>query len=133
DKDGAFLFDHYTAQTFGATAKRFNRKGKYHLSKWTAPSDSVCWYFEVEQPQSCELSITFAAQAEWAGQPYVICLDGEEIRAKVVETGDWYEYQTFLLDTVALRQPGKKKLTIRPAEGLPQYLMYFKSMELKPL
>ncbi|MCB9035720.1 MAG: alpha-L-fucosidase [Lewinellaceae bacterium] len=133
DENGAFLLDHYTAQTYGATVKRFNRKGKFHLSKWAAPQDSAVWYFEVERPQRYELSIAYAVQPEWAGQPFVVRLNGQEIKAQVEETGDWYDYQTFVLDTIAILRAGQQKLTICPAEELLGYLMYFKAIELKPV
>ncbi|MCO6493841.1 MAG: alpha-L-fucosidase [Phaeodactylibacter sp.] len=132
DETGAFTFDHYTARTFGATVKRFNRKGKFHLSRWAAPADSARWHFDAEQPQAYELSVTYAARPEWAGQPYAIRLGGLGISAQVQGTGDWYEYQTFVLDTVVLSPARRIELTIHPAEKLSGNLMYFKALELKP-
>lgn len=133
DENGAFLFDHYTARTFGATVKRFHRKGKYHLSKWAAPRDSACWLFEAQRPQAFELSITYAAQAEWAGRPFIVRSGGQEVRAQVKATGDWYDFQTFVLDTLTINRPGRHRLTAHPAEELPGNLMYFRSIALKPL
>ena len=133
DSNGVFRLGHYTARTFGSAVKRFNRKGKFHISKWAAPQDSACWYFEVEQPRDFELSVTYAAQADWVGQPYVIQAGGQVIEAQVVETGGWYDYQTFVLDTISFREPGRKKLTIRPAQELSGYLMYLKSVEMRPV
>ena len=133
DSNGVFRLGHYTARTFGSAVKRFNRKGKFHISKWAAPQDSACWHFEVEQPRDFELSITYAAQADWVGQPYILQSDGQVIEAQVVETGDWYDYQTFVLDTISFREPGRKKLTIHPAAELSGYLMYLKSVEMRPV
>ncbi len=132
DENGIFTFDHYTAQAFGAAVKRFNRKGKFHLSKWVAPQDSARWFFEPMPGQAYELSITYAAQPEWAGQPFVISLDGQEVKGQIEGTGGWYEYQTFVLDTLTLNGAGRKKLLAYPATALPGYLMYLKSVTLKP-
>ncbi|MCB9288843.1 MAG: alpha-L-fucosidase [Lewinellaceae bacterium] len=133
DEKGTFTFGHYTARTFGATVKRFNRKGKFHLSKWAAPKDSARWFFDLKQPQTFQLSITYAAQTEWAGQPFSIRLGGQEITGEVAETGGWYDYQTFVLDTVALNRPGREKLIIHPGKEIPRNLMYFKALELYPV
>lgn len=132
DENGVFTFDHYTAQAFGAAVKRFNRKGKFHLSKWAAPQDSARWFFETTRPQAYELSVTYAAQPEWAGQPFVISIDGQKVQGRVEETGGWYEYRTFVLDTLTLDGAGRKKLLAYPATALPGYLMYLKSVTLKP-
>jgi alpha-L-fucosidase len=126
------ILDHSLAVTTGKAAVRFNRKGEYHISKWTSPEDSVSWHFTVTEPGPFNLEITYSARKEWQGREYTIDVGQETLTANVVDTGDWFEYKTFKLGTVDLPRSGKYILSIRPKTSSNDYLMYFKSMMLVP-
>jgi len=74
--------------------------------------------------------ITYAASKEWEGREYTVSVGHELLTSKVKYTGDWYEYKTFRIGTVNLKDSEKYTLTIKPESSSKDYLMYFKSIQL---
>jgi alpha-L-fucosidase len=132
DEGGTLLLDYVPAITSGKTVKRFNRRGRFHISKWTGPEDAVTWHLDVVQPGTFAVQIAYAAQEEWAGREYVLSLGDEQLVGRVEHTGDWYEYQTFDLETVTLAAPGRHTLRIAPRTHEGTDLMYLQSVQLVP-
>jgi alpha-L-fucosidase len=133
DEDGSFRLDYLTAVTSGRAVKRFNRKGRFHISKWRRPGDEVTWHLDVPAPGRYEMTLSYAARADWAGQRYVVQAGGKEFTGEVEPTGDWYEYRTFRLGTVDFPGPGLQTVTMAPDEAVPVDLMYFEAIALEPL
>jgi len=131
-EDGTVLLDYVHAITDGKTVKRFNRRGKFHISRWTEPTDTVTWHLDVVKSGTFLVRITFAAQEEWAGKEYVVSVGGEQLVCRVEHTGDWYAYQTFDIGTVALADPARYTLQIGPRSGSTEDLMYLQSVQLVP-
>jgi len=130
--DGTIALDYIRAITSGRTVKRFNRKGKFHISKWTTPEDTIIWHVDVVTPGRFDVKITYAANAQWSGQPYVLQIGQTKLEAEVQPTGKSYEYKTISLGTLRISQPGRHKLLMRPAKKLNNDLMYFRALELVP-
>ena len=130
--DGTITLDYIRAITGGRTVKRFNRKGKFHISKWTTPEDTIVWHVNVTKPGRFDVKITYAATAEWSGQPYVVEVGQTKLQAEVQPTGMPYEYKTISLGTIRISQPGGHRLLMRPAKQLDNDLMYFRTLELTP-
>jgi alpha-L-fucosidase len=131
--DGAVELGFVEARTGGATMKRFNRDGKFHISKWTGPEDTIAWTVDFNRAGDYQAAITYAAQENWQGQPYSVMLGDSRVTAEVQHTGDWYEYDTMDLGVVNVTEPGQYTVTIRPDSNGDEYLMYFQSMELTPV
>jgi len=129
--DGSFRLDYLAAITRGRVVKRFNRKGEFHISKWQDPEDSIIWHLDVSKPGAFGVEITYAALEDRAGGPYEIGAEDSQVTAEVEPTGDWYEYETFPLGTIDLAG-GPQTVEIHPRSELPEDLMYFKAIELKP-
>jgi alpha-L-fucosidase len=130
--DGGILLDYITAKTHGNVVKRFNRKGKFHIAKWTAAEDSISWQFTLDTPGEYRVEITYAANREWAGKNFVISSQKNLIKSAVKHTGDWYEYKTVETGTIKFASKGTKRVTIYPETEGTENLMYFKSLELIP-
>jgi len=130
--DGTIALDYIRAITGGRTVKRFNRKGKFHISKWTTLEDTIVWHVDVVTPGRFDVKITYAADAQWGGQPYVVQVGQTGLEAEVQPTGKSYEYKTISLGTIRISQPGRHKLLMRPAKKLDNDLMYFRALELVP-
>ena len=131
--DGSINLEYVEAITGGRAIKRFNRKGKFHISKWTGPDDTITWYFNLHRPGLYKAEITYAANEEWKGRKYSVSAGGNIITPVVENTGDWYEYKTFTIGTVNLRNTGTGTLIISPDEYSKNSLMYFKSIKLIPV
>jgi alpha-L-fucosidase len=130
--DAAFELDYMTASTAGKTAKRFNRDGKFHISKWTGPGDSATWRLLISQAGKYQVRIRYAARTEWAGAKYVVDVGPHSLTGAVERTGDWYSYRTFELGTVSIAKAGEYAVSIRPAADSDRNLMYFQSLVLEP-
>jgi alpha-L-fucosidase len=133
DESGEIELNYLTAITKGKTMTRFNRKGGFHISKWTAPEDAVDWSVNVKNPGKFKVMITYAASREWEGKQYEINVGGSHIEKPVIYTGDWYEYREFPIGYVELPKPGNYTLTIRPKVMSDTYLMYLSSLALVPV
>jgi len=131
--DSAFELDYLSAVTAGKAVKRFNRDGKFHISKWTGPEDSITWRLLVSQAGTYKVSISYAARQEWGQSKYVVAIGPQSLTAAVEPTGDWYQYKTFDLGVVKINKAGEYKVAIRPAAASDHYLMYFQSLALEPV
>jgi alpha-L-fucosidase len=130
--DSPFQLDYLNCRTSGGAMKRFNRDGKFHIGRWTKPEDRVSWNVLVSQPGRYRVIVRYAAKPEWAGRKYVIQYGSEAMNGTVQATGDWYQYKSFDLGTVALPRKGPLAIVMHPAEPRPDNLMYFESLSLEP-
>jgi alpha-L-fucosidase len=125
--------DYITAVTAGKAVKRFNREGKFHISKWTGPQDTVTWRMKINKAGRYRVRITYAAQQEWQGGKFRVSIGPDSLTGTVVNTGDWYQYRSFDVGSIELPAAGEYELTIRPESVYQHYLMYLESIELEPL
>ncbi len=130
--DSPFELDYSNAVTAGHAVKRFNRAGKFHISKWTGPNDTVAWHLLVSQTGRYKATIRYSARGAWANRPYLVTIGTQSLKGVVGATGEGYQYKTFDLGYVEIAKPGEYTLTIRPAQDSDQYLMYFQSLVLEP-
>jgi alpha-L-fucosidase len=130
--DAPFELDYLKAVTAGRAVKRFNRAGKFHISKWAGPQDSVTWHLLVSQTGRYKVTIRYSAPSAWANRSYIIAIGGQSLTGVVGATGEGYQYKTFDLGSVEIPKAGEYTVTIRPAEDSNQYLMYFQSLLLAP-
>jgi alpha-L-fucosidase len=125
-------FDYMTATTSGNVAKRFNRDGKFHISKWTGPQDVVTWRALISQAGDYSVKIRYAARQAWAGGKYEVSVGHQRVVATVQPTGDWYEYKDFEIGKVKVTKAGEYNVSIRPLAEQDHYLMYFQSLTIEP-
>jgi alpha-L-fucosidase len=133
DESGTITLDYLTVRTSGKTLTRFNRKGGFHISKWTGPDDIAEWMINIKKPGNFRVNINYAANKEWDGEKYEITAGNDLIRQSVVPTGYWYEYHEFSAGYLEFPEAGVISLKIRPAEQSPNNLMYLKSIRLDPV
>jgi hypothetical protein len=130
--DSAFELDYLAAVTAGRAVKRFNRAGKFHISKWTSPQDSVTWHLLVSQTGRYKVTIRYAAQSAWAHREYVVTMGSQSLTGVVAATGEGYRYKTFDLGYLKIPKAGEYSVSIRPAAVSDRYLMYFQSLQIVP-
>jgi hypothetical protein len=131
--DAPFELDYLKAVTAGRAVKRFNRAGKFHISKWTGPQDTVTWHLLVSQTGRYKVTIRYSARKAWENRKYVVAIGSQSLTGVVGATGEGYQYKTFDLGTVEIPRAGEYTLTIRPAADSDRYLMYFQSLLLEPV
>ena len=122
-----------SAVTTGRAAKRFNRKGAYHIAKWVSPSDSASWKIKIDQPGRFAVNLSYAARPESAGGRFEAVIGSQTLRSVVQPTHDWFEYRTAYLGQVELDRSGEYTVTIRPSVELEHNLMYFRALDLTPV
>jgi len=133
DEAGSIELDYLKAITHGKTMTRFNRKGEFHISKWTGPEDSADWFMHVDKPGKFQVNITYAANKECEGKHFEIIVGSTYFVSSVIYTGDCFEYQEFPIGYIELQNPGEYKVTIHPKELSDTYLMYLHSITLNPV
>ena len=133
ENTGKMELNYLTAITHGGAMKRFNRKGGFHISKWTKPEDKVEWIIHADKPGMFRVNIDYAASQEMEGGSFEVIIADSHIEKKVVCTGDWFEYRQFPAGYIALPEAGEYTLTIRPKGISDSYLMYLRSIILDPV
>lgn len=124
-------FNYMTAITSGKAMTRFNRKGGFHISKWTDPEDAVSWIFKVDKPGKFKVHVNYAANKEWEGKQYEISIGEYSIKRPVLFTGTGFEFRDFPAGYVELPEAGEYRLTIKPKDKSDTYLMYLRSLTFK--
>jgi alpha-L-fucosidase len=131
--DAPFELDYLAAITSGKAVKRFNRQGKFHIAKWTGPSDTIQWHLLVSQSGDYHVRIRYAADKASKGDPYLVSIAGQKISGTVVETGQAYHYQLFDLGVLKISKAGPYVLELKPMSERGHNLMFFQSLELVPV
>ncbi len=131
--NGSVELNYLTAVTHGKTMTRFNRKGGFHISKWTGPEDSVDWLVHVDKPGAFQVLIDYAAKKEWEDKPFEIKVGSSTFKTSVINTGDWFDYHKFPVGYIEHLDPGDYTVTIRPKESSGTYLMWLRSLTLNPV
>jgi alpha-L-fucosidase len=133
DSDNGFELDYLTALTTGNAKKSFNRDGRFHISRWSAPGDTVTWHLLVSRAGRYKLGIRYAARQEWGDARYVVTIGARSFTESVVPTGDGYQYGALDLGATDFQRAGEYTVQIRPAAEYSHNLMYFQSMQLQPI
>ena len=130
--DAPFELDYLAAVTSGKAVKRFNRQGKFHIAKWSGPTDTIQWHLLVSQAGEYHVRIQYAADKISKGDQYVVAIAGQKIRGTVADTGEAYHYRLFDLGSIKISKAGSYVLELRPASENGHNLMFFQSLELAP-
>jgi alpha-L-fucosidase len=133
DSTGKIELNYQTVVTHGKTKTRFNRKGGFHISKWTDPEDSVNWVIDVKNPGTFKVHISYSALKESEGNPFEITIGNSELKPTVVYTGTLFEYHEFPVGYINIPETGKYTVTIKPLESSDSYLMYLNFITLLPI
>ena len=133
DTSGKIELNYLTVVTHGKTKTRFNRKGNFHISKWTGPDDSATWDVQVDSPGMFKVNISYSANEECAGKPFEITDGTTSIKKSVIPTGGLFEYYEFPFGYLNIKKPGKYSFTIRPLSSSDSYLMHLRSINLIPV
>jgi alpha-L-fucosidase len=132
DSNGKLELNYLTAITHGKSVTRFNRKGNFHISKWTGPEDSVDWDIQINKPGISKVNISYAANKEWEGKPFEISAGSSSFKTLVEYTGNLFEYHELPVGYINFAESGNYTLTIRPLSSSDSYLMYLRSINLSP-
>ncbi len=133
DEKGRAELNYLTVTTYGKTVTRFNRKGGFHISKWTCLEDYAEWKISISRPGNYRIKIAYAANKEWEGTPFEITVGKTLIKRSVMPTGGWYDYKELPAGYVEFPEAGIYKLTIKPELKRNMYLMYLRSITLEPV
>jgi len=133
EKGDTILLDNMTVQTSGKTKKRYNRRGKLFISKWTSQEDKASWMLNVQKPGRYTVEITYSAPEESVGAQFRIMAGENIIISKVENTGVDFDYKSFDLGEIEFDKPGKSEIIVLPAGNVKSDLMFLKSITLIPL
>lgn len=114
------------------------RRARYEPDKdcigfWTDRRDLAQWEFELLRPGTFSVVVVQACTPEEAGSRYAVTVGSQELRGQVRETSSWTKFVEVTLGQVALTQPGRYTLTVRPLALARSALMNLRAIILKPV
>jgi alpha-L-fucosidase len=129
----AIELDYLTAATAGKAVKRFNRRGQFHISKWSGPADSATWRVRFLQPGRYRAHIEYAGAPGHSGGAFLLSMGGQSLKMELVAASEWYKFVSLDLGTMSVDKSGEQAIALRPARELGQDMMYFKSLRFERL
>jgi alpha-L-fucosidase len=133
DSDGSILLDYVSASTHGRTKKRFNREGKFHISKWQNKEDYVSWKIQIQKPGMYRPVISYAARENSKGNSIVLSAGDFVVRHQLNQTGEWYEFKEIETGELHFSSGGEFEIILRLDQSTFFDLFYFKSIKLVPM
>jgi alpha-L-fucosidase len=102
------------------------------LANWTNQGDSASWFFEAPAPGKYAVEITYSCAKGQAGSDFQAEFEGQKLRGKTRDTGDWAKFRTARLGTLTIKTAGPATLTIAPVKIAKDALMNLRAIALKP-
>jgi putative heme-binding domain-containing protein len=102
-----------------------------NLGYWGSVDDRAVWTINVSKPGKHSIRMNYACDNSTAGNEVVFEVAGQSVKAKIVGTGSWENYQTAILGELDL-PAGQHRLTVRATEDLKNHLMDLKEVRLVP-
>jgi hypothetical protein len=125
------VLDYVNAVTAGNTVKRFNRRGQFHISKWTGPADQASWRVNFLEPGRYRVRLVCAGAPGRPTGNFVLSAGDRRVQIESPQASDWYKYATLDAGVLEITAAGEQELVLRPARELGQDLMYCKSLTLE--
>lgn len=121
----------------GSRATVFGQKLGYRpaldvLAPWIVAEDLVEWRVEVPADAEYDVWVNLAADAESAGDGYVVETEGSRTRAEVISTGDYDHFREQPAGRLALRA-GVNRIVLRPDGPLKRELADVRGLRLDPV
>jgi len=127
------VLDYLNAVTSGNAVKRFNRRGQFHISKWTGPDDQAGWRVRFLEPGRYRVRLVCAGAPGRPTGTFVLSAGDRQVEVESPKASDWYKYVTLDAGVLEITTAGEQELVLRPARELGQDLMYLKSLGLERL
>ncbi len=125
------VLDYLNAVTSGKTVKRFNRRGQFHISKWTGPADQASWRVRFLEPGRYRVHLVCAGAPGRPTGTFVLSAGDREVQVESPQASDWYQYVSLDAGVLDIAAAGIQELALRPARELGQDLMCCKSLKLE--
>jgi alpha-L-fucosidase len=125
------VLDYLNAVTSGKTVKRFNRRGQFHMSKWTGPADQASWRVRFFQPGRYRVHLVCAGAPGRPAGTFVLSAGEQKVQVESPQASEWYQYVSLDAGVLDIAAAGEQELVLRPARELGQDLMYCKSITLE--
>jgi hypothetical protein len=132
-ENGKYDLTCLNAITHGNAVTRFNRKGGFHISKWTKPEDFAEWIVNTDKPGKFRIDISYSAPGEWEGKKFEIFVGDKRFEKTVNCTGKLFEFHEFPVGYAGLSSAGNFTVKIRPKDVSDSWLMYLRSLTLIPV
>jgi alpha-L-fucosidase len=132
EENDTTILGYKTGVTSGKATKRYNRKGKFFISKWSSPEDEISWNLQLDKPAEFSLGIVYSAPAEGTGREITIEAAKHSITHVIQPTGKAFDYMEFDAGKLEFSDPGNYLVKIRPSQTSEGDLLYFHSLKLIP-
>jgi alpha-L-fucosidase len=134
EKAGApVTLDYLNAVTSGNAVKRFNRRGQFHISKWTGPADKASWRVNFLEPGRYRVRLVCAGAPGRPTGTFVLSAGDQKVEVESPKASDWYKYVTLDSGVLEITAAGEQELMLRPARELGQDVLKLRAIRLERL
>jgi len=109
------------------------KSGKDNIGYWVDGNDYVTWDIKFHTAGRFEVQVEEACPASSAGTPFTVRLGDQTVSGTVEATGSFTDFRTLQLGTIALSQPGRWTLTVRPTRPPKFAVMNLRAVRLVPV
>lgn len=114
DAKGNFKLDANDAELHGDRIKVEMRGVHANIGFWDKPTEWASWKVQFDKPGTYKVGLDVSALA--AGIEVSVEIAGQNLRAKIPQTGDWEKFQGSGAGKVEIKQAGVQALSVRPAD-----------------
>lgn len=86
---------------------------------WFTEKDRVEWELEVDRKERYDVYLDWSVSDAEAGKPFVLEVDGRQIKGTIGETGSWFTYRKEKIGRITL-PAGKHTVVFRAGPGSPE-------------
>jgi TolA-binding protein len=106
------------------------KNGKKYIGSWADKEDSVYWEFDAPKPGVYAVWMNLSHSG--AGSRLAIEFGGQNLEAKVPDTGSWDSFRDESVGMIEINRAGKHTLAIKPLDIANGGLMDLRGVTLKP-
>jgi hypothetical protein len=139
-KDGTIVLHAKTAEVFGSQLRYEPAPHKNTLGFWTNADDSARWEFTVSKPGAFDVELLQGCGTNQGGSIVEVSLagaNGESVGSPLVytveDTGHFQNFVPRSAGTVAVAEPGRYALTLKPQMKKAAAVMDVRQVTLRPV
>lgn len=131
DAHGRIVLEARDAEIHGDTPRYEQDGGKDQIGYWANPQDFVSWTFQVLQPGTYEVVVTYSCASGSEGSEFVLESGDQKLTGKSAATGSWATYVTTKYGELNFDKAGSYTLAVKPKTEPAWKVIGLKSVALQ--
>lgn len=132
DAQGRIVLEARDAKIHGDTPRYEQDGAKDQIGNWANPQDFVSWTFQVLQPGTYDVALTYSCATGSEGSEFVLESGAQKLTGQSVATGSWASYVTKNLGQLTFEKDGTSTLAAKPKTPPGWKVIGLKAVVLTP-